>query len=90
MADLKPIEQAAYAVLHQYEHGIDPADLNANCRGCTETARAVASSVLNAAADRMLQHSQDAKDHDATEDSVYTFMVAADRLRAWAGGEDRG
>jgi hypothetical protein len=35
-------------------------------------------------ADRMLQHAQDAEDHDATESAVYTFMVAADQIRTWA------
>lgn len=35
-------------------------------------------------AERMLQHAQDAEDNDATEGAVYTFMVAADRIRDWA------
>jgi len=51
-------------------------------------ARAVVAAVrgplLHEAADRMLQHATDAENHDAAEGSVYTFMVAADRLRDWA------
>lgn len=51
-------------------------------------ARAVVAAVrgplLHEAADRMLQHATDAENHDATESAVYTFMVAADRLRDWA------
>jgi hypothetical protein len=27
---------------------------------------------------------------DVTEDAVYSFMVAADRLRSWVAGGDRG
>jgi hypothetical protein len=61
--------------------------------GCDEEcnadrARAVVAAVrgplLHEAADRMLQHAQDAEDHDATEAAVYTFMVAADQIRTWA------
>lgn len=89
MPDLNPFEQAVVDVLE----GDSACTWHVGCdvEDCHEPrARAIAKAVLEAAADRMLQHSQDAKDHDATEDSVYTFMVAADRLRAWAGGEDRG
>jgi len=59
---------------------------------------AVRGPLLHEAADRMLQHATDAENHDAAEGSVYTFMVAADRLRDWAcrplsrptsGGENR-
>lgn len=53
-----------------------------------EEARAVVAAVrgplLHEAADRMLQHATEAENHDATESAVYTFMVAADRLRDWA------
>jgi hypothetical protein len=61
--------------------------------GCDEEcradmARAVVAAVrgplLHEAADRMLQHATEAENHDATESAVYTFMVAADRLRDWA------
>jgi hypothetical protein len=61
--------------------------------GCDEEcnadrARAVVAAVrgplLHEAADRMLQHATDAENHDATDSAVYTFMVAADRLRDWA------
>lgn len=89
MPDLNPFEQAVADVLESesectWHVGCDSED-------CHEPrARAIANAVLEAAADRMLQHSQAAEDHDATEDSVYTFMVAAERLRAWAGGEDHG
>ena len=40
--------------------------------------------VFEEVAELMLQHAQDAEDHDATEGAVYTFMVAADRIREWA------
>lgn len=53
-----------------------------------DEARAVVAAVrgplLHEAADRMLQHATDAEDHDASDSAVYTFMVAADRLRDWA------
>lgn len=59
---------------------------NDECRA--RQARAVVAAVrgplLHEAADRMLQHATDAENHDASDGAVYTFMVAADRLRDWA------
>ncbi len=53
-----------------------------------DEARAVVAAVrpllLDEAAEAMLHHAQAAENNDATEDAVYTFMVAADRIRAWA------
>lgn len=89
MPDLNPFEQAVMDVLEgdsacTWHVGCDAED-------CHEPrARAIAKAVLEAAAERMLQHATEAEDNDATENAVYVFAVAADRLRAWAGGEDHG
>jgi uncharacterized protein YaeQ len=100
MPDLDPmIREAAYRVVylnaqHQDVHSWWPVgrpdpDTDTRCIACAERAEAIAAAVVNAAADRMLQHADDANKADATNGSVYTFMVAADRLREWAGGDDR-
>jgi hypothetical protein len=78
---LTPVEQIAEATMLRHLTGVSIPDW-------TEAARAVVAAVrgplLHEAADRMLQHATDAENHDASDGAVYTFMVAADRLRDWA------
>jgi hypothetical protein len=78
---LTPAEQLAESTILRHLGGVPIPDW-------TEAARAVVAAVrgplLHEAADRMLQHATDAENHDASDGAVYTFMVAADRLRDWA------
>lgn len=87
-APLSPVELLAAGAL-AFENDMDPTMVDAiGVAGFQSMARAVVTALrgplYGEVADRMLQHAQDAEDHDATESAVYTFMVAADQIRTWA------
>jgi hypothetical protein len=78
--ELTEAEQAAQkAMLDHLTHGIP--DWNEAARAVVATVRPL---LYEEVAQRLLQHAQDAEDHDATESAVYIFMVAAQVVRASA------
>ena len=85
---LTEVEQAAAKALARIHNRrveiafeLEPDDFSGEA---LEVVAAVRGPLLHEAADRMLQHATDAENHDASDGAVYTFMVAADRLRDWA------
>jgi len=81
------VEQAAADVMRTEcvtEGVITTADPESFDRTVRAVVAAVRPLVVEEVAEVMLHHAQAAEDNDATEDAVYTFMVAADRIRAWA------
>lgn len=82
MTELNAAEQAVVDVLLAMELETDDRAVEARA-----VVAAVRGPIHEEVAQRLLRHAQDAKDNDATEDAVYTFMVAANNVREW--GADR-